>query len=425
MAKKLLQDMVKTRNEVKKVPMKVEKPRPFFKEDISLYSPLPTETENNTRRYGLWVIALLALVFLFFAVSFLFTGAKITVNPKTKNIDLDQTMNAIKDSTDDTVLPYDLVTINGTETKNVQGGEAVDVASKAEGKVLIYNAYNATPQNFSANTRLLGSNGKIYKTESKITVPGMADDGTPGSAEVSIAGEVAGVEYNSAPLDFKIASFKGTSKYSKIYAESEGNITGGLKGKYAQISDDQKSTTITDLRNTLQADLFKKVTNQIPDGYILFKDAVFLKDDGGNVGVSSTDDTMVPVTLTGTLYGLLFQEQKLSDTIVKENIPDDTSNDIYISNVKALTFSLVDKENVSFKDVTSINFTLTGSAEAVWKVDTDKLIGDLLGKSKGDFNQILSSYTNIASADSVVEPVWAMSFPDKSEKINVFVNYPK
>ena len=439
MAKKLLQDMVKSKSnidiqkkensnrghlEMEKFPKKKE--RIVIKRIDSDYREPEAEPmmQNDTGpRYGLWFIALFAVVFLLFAVSFLFSGAKITVNPKTQDITLNQSLNAIKDSTDNTSLPFDLVAISGQEIKTIQGGAAQDVATKATGFVKVFNAFNTSPQTLSVNTKLEGSNGKIYKTQNKIIVPGMGVDGTPGSVEVSIIGSEAGIEYNSTPLDFKISGFKGTAKYSKIYAESDGDIKGGLKGKFAQISDDQKTGTINDLRSVLQAKLLKKITDQIPSGYILFKDAVFLNDDGGNTGVASVDG-MVPVALNGTLYGFLFQESKLTQAIVKENVQNYDGSDVYISNIRDLTFSLTDKET-SFKDVTNINFTLTGSAKVVWRVDADKLVSDLLGKRKGDFSQILSGYSNIASADSVLTPVWSMSFPDKSKNINVIVNYPK
>ena len=58
-------------------------------------------------------------------------------------------------------------------------------------------------------------------------------------------------------------------------------------------------------------------------------------------------------------------------------------------------------------------------------LDVDKLVADLLGKSKKDYNQILLKYPNIDSADLVISPFWKMSLPDKTRDIKVIVNYPK
>jgi hypothetical protein len=52
---------------------------------------------------------LIAMVFLFFAVSFLFSGAKITVSPKTVDLTLNDSFSASKDSANIGSLPFDLV----------------------------------------------------------------------------------------------------------------------------------------------------------------------------------------------------------------------------------------------------------------------------------------------------------------------------
>ena len=62
----------------------------------------------------------------------------------------------------------------------------------------------------------------------------------------------AGEEYNSTPLDFEILVFKGTPKYSKFYARSKGDITGGFKGKSPVVSSLNKITVISELKATLE-----------------------------------------------------------------------------------------------------------------------------------------------------------------------------
>src|SRR6185436_19331087 len=102
-----------------------------------------------------------------------------------------------------------------------------------------YNNYSTASQNLDIDTRLEGSNGKIYKTKTKIVIPGMKD-GKTGSVEVKVYASVAGPEYNSAPLDFKIFGFKGTPKYSKFYGRSKGALSGGAKGKAPALSAEEE-----------------------------------------------------------------------------------------------------------------------------------------------------------------------------------------
>lgn len=425
MAKNLLRDVIKIKIVKKEEPIKQERyddikikqnqDRPNFDEG---------DKRNNNHSSAIWIVALASLVFLFFAISFLFAGAKITINPKIKEVTLNENMSAVKDSNDNTELAFDLVALPGEETKEIKGVEEKDYLEKAKGTVVIYNAFSAASQRLTIETRLEGSNGKIYKTDSEVVVPGMKDT-VPGSIEMGIHATDPGEEYNSGPLDFKIFGFKGTPKYEKFYARSKGDITGGLKGKSRQISEADKVAAKGELTATLKEKLFKKAEDQIPEGFIFYKDAVFLNIDGESADSTPKDGDTVTYHLKGTLYGFLFNEKKLTNKIVTTVIDKYDGSEVYIPNIKNLVFSLSDKENVNFKEVNQINFSLSGPAKIVWKFDDANLLSQVLGKSKSDFNQILTEYPNVDSADVVIKPAWKMSFPDKAKDIKVIVNYPQ
>jgi hypothetical protein len=426
MPKNLLQDMVKIKH-VRR-PTQIASPKDVHPTNSAL-GTVQTSPKALRSRYTLWFVATISLVFCLFAIFYLFSKATVTVNPKMQDVILNENFSANKDGGTE-ILPFNLMVISGEENKTIQTTEEKDVSEKAQGTVLIYNAFSSASQRLSIDTRLEGSNGKIYKTKKAVIVPGMKGS-LPGSIEVGIYGEKAGAEYNSSPLDFKIFGFKGTAKYAKFYARSKGEITGGFKGKAFIISDAQKLAAINDLKTTLQTKLFKKATEQIPSGFILFKDAVFLNIDDNNFDLLSSQDNMLPVKLQGTLYGFLFNEEKLTQKIAENKIDKYDGSPVYLPNIRDLTFSLSaqaglsDKDNISFGEVKNINFNLSGAAKIVWKLDVNKLSADLLGKSKKDFNQILLQYPNINSANLVISPFWKTSLPDKTKNIKVIVNYPK
>ena len=434
MAKNLLQDMIRVKNPARErgIESKFEslKRKPIRNIDnVSFVNeeeiPDRIKKSNKGSKYRIYFVALVSIVFLLFALSFFFSGAKITITPKVKEIPLNnENLSATKDqNTSD--LSFDLVVIPGEESKIVQGSGVKDVSVAATGAVVIYNSYSSLPQIFAINTKLEGSNGKIYKTNKKVTVPGMTKAGKPGSVEVDISGLTAGVEYNSNPIDFKILGFKGTPKYSKFYARSKGNISGGLKGKTAIVSDLDKTTTISALKATLETKLLKKVTDQIPSGFILFKDAVFLDINDKDISFTPDQDNMVSVDIKGSLYGFLFDEKKLTKKIAEDSIDKYDESDVYIPNIRDLTFSLSDKETISFADVKNINFTLSGTPKIIWKVDEAKFVADILNKKKTDFNQILSQYSSIDTAVLVLRPFWKTTFPETDKNIQVIVNYPQ
>lgn len=416
MPKNLLQDMIKVKHPRTSEVRQTQVPPKEVRKDK------PARSAGRPR-YMLWSVAIISLIFFLFSISYLFQKASITVNPKMQNVILDENLSASLDSKTE-ALSFDLIVISGEEGEIVQTTEEKNVSEKAQGVVLIYNTFSSATQRLDIDTRLEGSNGKIYKTQKQIIVPGMKGN-APGSVEVGIYAGNTGAEYNSGPLDFTIFGFKGTPKYSKFYARSKGEIAGGFKGKASIISDTQKLTAINDLKTALQTKLFKKATDQIPSGFILFKNAVFLDNYENVVDLAFPKDNMLPIKLKGTLYGFLFNEEKLTKKIAEDNIDEYDGSLVYIPNIQDLNFSLSNKDSISFGDVKNIDFNLKGTVKVVRKLDESKLAADLLGKPKKDFNKIVAQYPNIDSADLSISPFWKRSLPDKIKNIKVIVNYPK
>src|SRR3989338_8208842 len=399
MSKNLFQDMVKINHAKKRENNNVTiKQQPVAREIEERQ-----ETEYNPSaprsRHTLWFVAIIAVAFFVFALSYLFSKTEVVIDPKMKDIALNENLSAnLKGGTGD--LSFDLV--------------------------VIYNNYSSATQTLDIDTRLEGSNGKIYKTEKKIVVPGMIKSGTPGSIEVRIYAAEGGERYNSAPLDFTIFGFKGSPKYSKFYARSKGEITGGFKGKSHVVSGGDKMNALNELKDVLKEKLRRKAVEQIPSGFILFKDAVSLDiEDMEDVEFLSPSDTL-PIKQKGTLYGILFEEKQLTKKIVGRAIEKYDGSEVYILDMEDLTFSLSQPVGLpNFSDLKNINFNLSGATKIVWKLDVDKLRADLLKVSKGDFNQVLLQYPNISSAKLSLSPIWKRSIPDKPEDIEILVNYPE
>ena len=426
MHKNLFQDMVKVNSLKKNKEIKslnVKTPKNIDTENIIKIKENKINSNSNSN-YSLWAVAVACIIFLFFAASYLFSKVTVNINPKVQDISLNQNISASKNGGNG-ALPFNLIVISDEENKTIQTTEEKDVLNKAQGTVVLYNAFSSIPQKLTINTRLEGSNGKIYLTDSVVSIPGMSKDGKPGSVKVKIEAKDAGVEYNSEPIDFQVVGFKGTSKYLKIYGRSDGPIVSGFSGKFPIISDLQKKAFLDDMKITLANKLLKKATDEIPNDFVLFKDAVFIDSDVSKSELSSTQDNKLNIKLKGTLYGFLFNINKLTKKIAEANIDTYDGSDVFIPNIKNLNFVLSNKDNTSFVDVGGINFVLSGKSKLVYRFDTDKLLKDLLGVSKKDFNKILLNYSNITSADLVIKPIWRMSLPDKPEQIKIIVNYPK
>lgn len=453
MPKKFLEDMVKSKRAM------AAKKQGFKPKEIDVTQITETRVEfieatkdstpKNKSRYFLWFVALFSLVFCFFAVSLLFAKAKIVVNPKTENVTLNENLVADKDS-DANGMSFDLVVIPGQTSKNITVTGEKNVSIPATGTVVIFNSFSSASQVLNTNTRLEGSNGKVYMTQNQITVPGISKDGTPGQIEVAINAAVPGVEYNSGPLDFTIIGFKGTPKYSKFIVRSKPGTTiaGGFVGEAPDVSPTDLAIAQGELKTTLQTELLTKATAQIPDGFILFKDATFLDTNASDISSVYNLDSTATLTLSGTFYGVILNQQELTQKIAQDNVENYDGSDVYIPGIKNLVFSTsaIPSGDASTTPTTtsttsapstssvggssistlqSLNFNLSGPATIVWKLDVDKFTSDLLGKAKSDFTQILSQYPNVDSATLTITPIWKMSIPSQNKNVTVIVNYPQ
>ena len=421
MPKGLLQDMVKvktlktSRNKSVLIEPKEERRRPEPK--------IERQRNGRTPKYRIYILAIISVVFLLFALSLLFSKAKITLIPRTLTIDIKDDITASKDISTDS-LPFDLVVLNGEEEKIIQGGEMKDVSESAKGSVIIYNSFSSANQALAIDTRLEGSNGKIYKTTKKVVVPGILSDGKPGSVEVSIYAGEAGASYDSGPIDFSLVGFKGTPKYAKIYARSKGNITGGFQGKSLVVSDLEKTSALSEIKSKLEVKLSSKIKEQIPSGFVLFDDAVVLDIKDNNIVYTPNDDGTVTVKVNGTIYGFLFSVEKLTQKLAQDSIENYDDSIVYVQNFKDLVFTLKDKNSITLPSVKSISFNITGSPNFVWQINTEMLAQEIFGKSKKEFNSILESYSNIASTNLMLRPFWKKSFPENPRDIEIIVNYP-
>ena len=326
------------------------------------------------------------MVALLFSLSFLFSKVKITINPKTAEVSLNGDFSASKDAKTSS-LSFDLVVISGEQEKTIQGGEMKEVKLASTGRVILYNNFSTSSQNLDIDTRLSGSNGKIYKITTKTTIPGITSDGKPGSVEVGIYAAEPGESYDSGPLDFNIVGFKGTPKYSKFYARSKGAISGGYIGEAPVVSDLEKASASSEIRALLESKLLKKVIDQIPTGFVLYEDAILLDIGDKNIVFTPSENNTVMATLKGTLYGFIFNKEKLTKKIAEDALLEYAGEDIYIPNIKNLEFTFLNKESVSFTNIKNINFNITGTPYFVYKVDEDKLNSDVLNKEKKELRR--------------------------------------
>src|SRR3989338_9031792 len=156
MAKSFFQDMVKYGKKARES---------FSEEQVEKRGDSDPKSKN-----AIWFVAGVSVIFFFFALSFFFSCATVSVLPKTKNLDINLSLTASKSSPSEGGLAFELVVIKGEDTKAIPSNSQKYSESAATGSVIIYNK-GTSAQALVAETRLLGSNNNVYKLNARALVP--------------------------------------------------------------------------------------------------------------------------------------------------------------------------------------------------------------------------------------------------------------
>ena len=402
---------------------------PFHPKEIPLMRRMPSfpKPEGKKRSYLIWVAAAFAVLVLFVAFATFFEGATIKITPEQKVYELDGAFVAERLGAD-SVLPFDVMLSHDSETKQVEATVTTQVDRKASGRIVIYNDFSTASQRLIKNTRFESPEGRMYRIRESVVVPGQTTiqgQKIPGSIEATIFADEAGETYNSDPTDFTIPGFKGTPRYDKFYARSKSEIAGGFSGVLKIVPDEELIQVRNELRDSVSRRLLEKAHTEKPNDFVLFDNAVFLEFSAedelalGGEGVNLKSDT-VPVTETGTLFGIIFEKQKLYDAIGHLLIPTlGTEEHVFIQNLEDLAFTFKDKEVANPSDSTSVAFFLKGTPRVVWVFDEESLKTGLAGNPKSELKTILAGFPSINKAEVAVRPFWKRTFPKDAKDIHI------
>ncbi|MCH7756825.1 hypothetical protein IIC45_01945 [Patescibacteria group bacterium] len=367
--------------------------------------------------YGLMLASALIII-LFFLFSFLFTGAQIVAFPKHEKVVVNGDFIA---STDKALsnLPYGIMTRELSQSRTIAATGREEVTLKASGKIVIYNDYNTAKQRLIRNTRFETPLGLIYRINESIVIPGQTVLGgktTPGSIEVTVYADEPGENYNIGLTDFTIPGFKGAPQFEHFYARSKSPLTGGFVGEKLVVEESEEERARSELRAELNEKLLSETFSQVPEGFLLFEDAVFVEFESEPV---VEQDGSAVLTEKATLYGVLFEGEAFAKHIAQNTLAGFDDNPVALLSSETLSLTALDKSDMRPWESNTFTFSLVGNATLIWLFDEEKLKNDLVGRDKEAIHTILSGYPSIERAEVIVRPFWRRSFPDTTEEIKI------
>jgi len=292
------------------------------------------------------------------------------------------------------------------ETSNESGS----LPLKTGGFISIYNAYSAAPQKLVAQTRFETKDGKIFKIQNPVIVPGAKMSGAkliPSSIKAEVISDAPGEEYQIGPSYFTIPGFKGSPKYAGFYAEST-ELMAPIKNNSTLLSQEIEKT-----KKNLKDALVNELKN---DTLNTFKDSdLKLIDGASTVKIDDFKADSQTVSMKITWQAIFFKEKNfraLVDYSVSNKYPDLKNFDFE----DAITYPQATKSDFKKGE---IFFTFELDKANAFAADLAGLKKELAGLDENGMRNIIANKNFINSATISLWPFWVKQAPGNSDKINI------
>lgn len=373
-------------------------------------------------RRSLTVVVLVAALFAFsvWAAGAFFSRAEIKINfaetPWEGEVEILATKAVAEVDVNGRIIPAEVFRDKRNLTQFFPATGRSEVSEKAKGRLIIYNAYSSQPQILVATTRFETPDGKIYRLDNRVVVPGAEiKDGkiVPRSIEAAVTADKAGEEYNVGPVEkLTIPGFKGTARYQGFYGALPEGASGGFVGEKAIPTDadiaaaKDKMTAI--LRSSLESNLLsgRPAEFKIPLGASEMEVSKMsvnkTTDDKGNFGIIGVAE----------FRAIGFREADLNTILL-----DVASQEHPEMDFRSLE---VDYANVRpAYDKGELRFLATARGELAPTFSAEEFKAQVAGENLNSVRSRILKLPRLTDAKVSVWPVWLRRLPDDPAKITL------
>ncbi len=383
----------------------------------------PTRRRSNFSRTWIWIIAVVCLALLGFLALFMFRATTVTLTPRSQTIHFDQTsqFSAYPVSTSATgTLAYTVATTDLQDSETVTSNGTTSTQMKASGSITVYNNSSASSVKLIKNTRFQTPDGLIFRAPADITIPGKQGS-TPGQVTVTVVADQAGPSYNVGPISHLTVPGlqSNAAMYASIYAQSSGSMTGGLSGTQPGVSASVRQAAISDIRARLAQKAAQYIQSQNTSTMFAFAGLADITYSDGTDNAASS--SQVTINENAHIQVPVFDAHALATTVAQTMAVDTGNTPIQL--VDGSGFSAQPTNSTAIALGTDpIDFSLVGSAQILWSIDTTALARALAGRDQSVFQTVIGKFPGIESARARIEPFWSSSFPSDPAKITVIVS---
>jgi len=307
---------------------------------------------------------------------------------------------------------------NFTETYPATGEEFVE--RKAKGTITIYNAYSSEPQELVEQTRFWTPDGKEYKMDNGVIVPGAeVVDGEiiPSSIDVSVTANEVGEEYNIGPVPrFRIPGFQGSPKYEGFYGESKGSMTGGFIGERKIATEEDMADARENIIQTLEDAAKSQLFLNLPEGTKIIEETYRFAVTDEVVDEGDSDSDTFSITIYGEARIIVFSEDELIE-VFEDRVEEDEGVDLVVKDYT------IDYGEPRF-DETGDEFSIAVNVDSTWTrpFDLEQFKEKAAGKDKEALETLIFGIPGVEGGKVSFWPFWVNKVPEKEDRIVVDVN---
>ncbi len=322
------------------------------------------------------------------------------------------------------IVPAELFFQQKNFTQLYPASAIKDVSQKATGKITIFNGYSSKSQSLVASTRFATPDGKIFRLQQTVTVPGaVIANGkiTPASVEATVVADSAGEAYNlSSETKTTIPGFAGTPKFDAFYGVIA-KTDGGFQGKkpYPTADDIEKAKQKTS--DIIRASLSSwRVTPRMNE-FKIIDGTTDLRITKLVVNTATDDKGNFSVLAEGSVSVIAFKEKDVF-SIVEQRAKETASASLRSSDFESVGVSAEYSQPVVNSAKKTLDMTVTASATVVPRIAPATVLETIHGQSVDEAKQFLSTIPDVITTKISLKPFWATRIPDTQSHINLDVS---
>lgn len=368
----------------------------------------------------LWIAGGIFALLLLLGANFYFTKAKVTLFAKGTQVNAGFKFTAdpsIQSSNiDSATLAASQPTVKKTLKGNVTATGTKDNGTKAKGTMTVYNRTN-NDQKLVSGTRFQAPDGKIFRSQSDITVPkAYLQNFSPvaGSTTVEVLADQNGDGFNLGPAKYSIPALGS----DQIYGQG-GQMSGGTTKTTKVITQGDVDKAKQAALDADKAEAQKSLKDKVDKDQVLLDASIQQKVDKvtANPEVGS-EEPNGSVSVEVTYSALAVNKSDLS-SLTKAQVQEQIGPDKEIYEDGSDSMQLTSAGEPSSNGAQSFNAKV--AAFAGTKIDRDQLAKEMKGKKVGDAIEIGNQAPDVERTEIVVKPGWSTSMPGIVKHIEIEV----